>query len=152
MVIISGGQSGVDRAALDVALERGISCGGWCPEGRLAEDGPIAADYPLKELKGGNYVARTYKNVADSDATVLIYFGELEGGTKATEEFCQAENKPCLTIDATAEPIAEATSALLSFVRLHRVEVLNVAGPRATKQPESYAYTKALLTHYLDRV
>lgn len=151
-MIISGGQTGVDRGALDAALDRGIACSGWCPGGRLAEDGLIAEHYPLKELEGGGYVERTYKNVSDSDATVIIYFGELEGGTKITKEFCEIDHKPFLLINAIAEPITESVDTILSFTRKYRVKVLNIAGPRASKQPEAYVYTKALITHYLDRL
>ena len=86
--IISGGQTGVDRAALDMALQHGIACGGWCPEARRAEDGIIPEKYPLEVLAGGDYKARTRKNVQESDGTVIIYFGELRGGTKQTLNFC----------------------------------------------------------------
>src|SRR5210317_1948565 len=79
--IVSGGQTGVDRGALDAALTLGRVCGGWCPEGRLADDGPIPARYPLQELPGGGYRARTRRNVRDSDATLIVTFGAPTGGT-----------------------------------------------------------------------
>ena len=152
ITIISGGQTGVDRAALDVALELGISCGGWCPEGRLAEDGAIAQHYPVKELAGGDYVQRTLRNILDSDATAVIYFDQLEGGTELTVEFCNQETKPVLVIDANAVRFSSAVDEMLNFTRRNRLKTLNIAGPRASKQPAAYAYTKALLTDYLQKL
>ena len=99
--IISGGQTGVDRAALDAALESGISAGGWCPEGRQAEDGPIAEKYPLQELPDGGYKERTLKNVQDSDATVIIYFVTISGGTGETIAYCLNEKNTYLLIDGS---------------------------------------------------
>ena len=152
ITIISGGQTGVDRAALDVALESGVACGGWCPQGRLAEDGVINSCYPLQELIGGDYVQRTQRNVSDSDATVVIYFEQLEGGTELTVEFCNQANKPVLLIDANDKQFSEVVERMLEFTRSHQPKSLNIAGPRASKQPNAYAYTKALLTHYLERL
>ena len=98
--IISGAQTGVDRAALDSALQNGQACGGWCPEGRRAEDGRIENIYPVTELPGGGYAERTLKNVQDSDGTVIIYFGEPSGGTEKTLYCCLREHKPYLLLDA----------------------------------------------------
>ena len=150
--IISGGQSGVDRAALDVAMELGVSCGGWCPAGRLAEDGTIDSRYPLKELAGGDYIQRTQRNVMDSDATVVIYFDLLEGGSELTVEFCNQAHKPVLLIDANAEQFSVVVDRVLDFIRSHQPRRLNIAGPRASKQSAAYAYTKALLTCCLERL
>ena len=85
--IISGGQTGVDRAALDVALRHGIECGGWCPAGRLDEFGKIPDHYPIQELQGGGFTERTLQNVKDSDGTVVVYSVELRGGTEQTVAF-----------------------------------------------------------------
>jgi len=82
--VVSGGQTGVDRGALDAALERGVPCGGWCPAGRLAEDGVIPARYPVTELRGAGYDERTRKNVEDSDGTLIVTFGRATGGTART--------------------------------------------------------------------
>ena len=127
--IISGGQTGVDRAALDAALELGVQCGGWCPQGRLAEDATIDARYPLKELSGGDYIQRTQYNVMDSDATVVIYFDQLEGGTELTVEFCKQAPKPVLLIDANAEQFAAAVDKMLNFTHRLQPQYLNIAGP-----------------------
>src|SRR2546421_8166748 len=87
--ILSGGQTGVDRAALDVALKHGIDCGGWCPAGRRDEFGRVPDKYPLRELETGGFTERTLQNVKDSDGTVIIHPGQLSGGTEETVRFCQ---------------------------------------------------------------
>ena len=99
--IISGGQTGVDRAALDATLEFNIECGGWCPKGRKAEDGVTHEHYPLIEFPGAGYLKRTQHNVIDSDGTVIMYFDTLSGGTEKTVNFRMNEKKPYLLIDAT---------------------------------------------------
>lgn len=138
--IISGGQTGVDRAALDAAIQCGFPCGGWCPDGRSAEDGTIPARYPLQELKGGGYRERTLRNVADSDGTVIIYFGKLEGGTEETVRCCIEKSKPYKLIDADEIPAERAAFLIQRFVETHGIEILNVAGPRASKVPKAYGY------------
>jgi hypothetical protein len=146
--IVSGGQTGVDRAALDFALELGIPCGGWCPEGRLAEDGRIADRYPLKELPGGGYRERTHQNVRDSDGSLIIYKGELEGGTAETVRFCRQIAKPYVLINAVDTPAKDAAAAIREFVRQHRIQVLNVAGPRHSKWPDAGSYVMAMLQEF----
>lgn len=138
--IVSGGQTGVDRGALDAALELGAPCGGWCPQGRTAEDGRISCRYPLHELPGAGYIERTRRNVLDSDGTLIIYFGELEGGTKATVDFCAEHGKPHLLIAADRTPPADAARQAQAFVKAKGIRVLNVAGPRASKSPDARDY------------
>ena len=138
--IVSGGQTGVDRGALDAALEAKFACGGWCPAGRIAEDGPIAARYPLAELPGGGYEERTLKNVVDSDGTAIFYNGELEGGTRLTAEYCQQHRKPCELLNAARLSPDEAAQEILAFVAGRNIRVLNVAGPRASKWPGAHDY------------
>jgi len=143
--IVSGGQSGVDRGALDAAMAAGTPCGGWCPAGRLAEDGIIPASYPLQEMPSPHYTARTRQNVIDSDATLIIYFGELEGGTANTLGFCRELHKPCYCLDAQRYDAAQAAMLIKQFIDEHDVAILNVAGPRASKQPRAQTYTKETL-------
>jgi Circularly permutated YpsA SLOG family len=136
--IISGGQTGADRAALDWALAHGVSCGGWCPKGRKAEDGPIDAKYPLKETPSASYLQRTEWNARDSDATVLFSIEPtLTGGSKKTVEFARKHRKPWFHLCAGEKSSVEK---LRAFVEEHRVKVLNVAGPRASKEPKVWEF------------
>ncbi|MCB1905041.1 MAG: putative molybdenum carrier protein [Gammaproteobacteria bacterium] len=146
ITILSGGQTGVDRAALDAALAAGIRAGGWCPEGRKAEDGRISDNYPLQELPGADYLQRTERNVADSDATLIIHFGQVQGGTARTLEFCKTWCKPHLLIDGTRLSEAEAVGQIAEFIDREEVLRLNVAGPRASGEPQAYRYTLQTLT------
>ena len=152
MKIISGGQTGIDRAALDAALSLGVDCGGWCPEGRLAETGPIPAHYPLCELPGGGYFERTMRNVRDADATVIFHLGELQGGTRATAELCREARKPLLILEGHPGSAADAAREIAAFVRAHTIEILNVAGPRASQWPTGYDYARETLLLFLPRV
>ncbi len=130
--IVSGGQTGVDRAALDVALERGLSCGGWCPKGRLAEDGQLDPRYPLIETPSPDYAQRTEWNVRDSDGTLILHMGDVSGGTAQTVDVAQRLQKPCLMLDLSQQPLP---SAVRAWATAHEIKVLNVAGPRESKSP-----------------
>ena len=148
--VVSGGQTGVDQGALAAALESGIACGGWCPEGRMSEHGPIPAVYPLVELAGAGYRERTLRNVLDSDGTAILYNGDLEGGTRLTRGYCEEHDRPFVLIDAANLSRSEAVAALVEFVTGNGVRVLNVAGPRASKWAEAFAYARGLLIAVLD--
>jgi len=137
---MSGGQTGVDRGALDAALDLHIECGGWCPEGRLAEDGAIPEHYPLQELEGGDYRDRTRKNVLDSDGTAIIYFGEIEGGTESTLDDCVQLARPYKLIDGSDAQPGQAAKLIADFVREVGVYTLNFAGPRASKVERGHRY------------
>lgn len=150
--IVSGGQTGVDRGALDAALDAGFDCGGWCPQGRMAEDGDIPIRYVMAELAGAGYEKRTLKNVLDSDGTAILYFGVLEGGTLQTKEYCVEHGKPVELVDATKASPAEAAARIAAFIRNRRIAILNVAGPRASKQPAAYDYARATIRLVIDAV
>jgi hypothetical protein len=148
--IISGGQTGVDRGALDAALEKGFPCGGWCPPGRLAEDGPIDRAYPMSEMDHGSYGERTRRNVIDSDGTLIIHFGPLEGGTKTTLQYCIQLKKPHALIDALEASETHAAGLASRFVESNAVETLNVAGPRQSKITDAYVYAYKVIRLVLD--
>src|SRR5437660_4339393 len=134
--LISGGQTGVDRAALDVALERGLPCGGWCPKGRRAEDGPLDARYPLAETPWSGYPQRTEWHVRDSDGTLVLTLGAPDRGTALTVRLAAKHGRPCLPVNLSAAPRVEDVRV---WAEIHRIRVLNVAGPRESLSPGVYA-------------
>lgn len=130
--IISGGQTGVDRAALDVAIVLNVPCSGWCPKGRKSEDGPIPFRYPLRETPTSNYEQRTEWNVRDSDGTLLLYRGVFNGGTALTEQVAVRMKKPHLRIDLADNP---DPMVICDWINKYHIKVLNIAGPRESKEP-----------------
>jgi predicted Rossmann-fold nucleotide-binding protein len=130
--IISGGQTGVDRAALDAALELGISCGGWCPRGRKAEDGIVPLKYPLEETSSPDYPQRTEMNIQDSDGTLLLTWGPPVGGTLLTLRLARKHHKPYLLIDLNK---GEEALKVLEWLKNSLIQTLNVAGPRESEAP-----------------
>ncbi len=144
--IVSGGQTGADRAALDWAIESSVPHGGWCPAGRLAEDGPIPARYVLDEMLDGGYLERTRANVRDSDATLIVTLApELSGGSKETARFAAELRKPWLHV----YPSIEWTAALAHWIKPRGAFVINVAGPRASKEPEIGAFVHEVLDRFV---
>jgi hypothetical protein len=141
--IISGGQTGADRAALDFAIAHGIPHGGWCPLGRRAEDGVLDARYRLRETESRNYRQRTRRNVADSDATLILNLGELADGSLATLHFAERANKPARVVALDADGLAAEAARVRDWLAAHAVAVLNVGGPRESKRPG--IYRKALV-------
>ena len=150
MKIISGGQTGVDRTALDVALKHGIECGGRCPAGRVDEFGRIPDHYPVQELAAGGFTERTLQNVKDSDGTVIIYPGKLSGGTEQTVRFCIELQRPHQLIDASKISAKVGAKLISDFVREHKIDVLNIAGPRQSEWPEGYDYAYRALNAFLE--
>ena len=150
--IISGGQTGVDRAALDAAMKHGVDCGGWCPAGRLDEFGRIPDRYPMKELERSDeesFAARTLANVKDSDGTVVIYLDELRGGTEFTVECCVKQERPHQLIVAAKVSPENAAQLIVDFVREHKIDILNVAGPRQSEWPGGYDYAFRVMDTFL---
>jgi len=139
--IVSGGQTGADRAGLDVAIRWGFPHGGWCPKGRKAEDGSIGGQYQLVETPSASYLQRTEWNVRDSDATVIFTIAAtLTGGSKRTEEFAKKHRKPCLHLPRHTS-IYEPTALILHrFVEANGILVLNVAGTRGSKEPDVWQF------------
>jgi len=144
--IISGGQTGADRAALDAAIRLGIPHGGWLPKGRLAEDGCLPEQYLLEEMPTDSYQKRTQKNVQASDGTLIISRGAPTGGTDFTRVQVLRYGKQLLGIDLNNQSnLQDAASLVASWIELQRIAVLNVAGPRASKDPCIYQDTLNLL-------
>ncbi len=129
--IVSGGQTGVDRAALDVAIALGIGHGGWCPAGRLSEDGTVPSRYELRETDSSDYPVRTEQNVIDSDATLILYESRLKGGTLLTRRICQRLGRPYIVVRIDRDEPAVARHWLAQ----QRPKTLNVAGPRESTAP-----------------
>jgi hypothetical protein len=172
--VVSGGQTGVDRGALDAALVAGFPCGGWCPPDREAEDGPIAARYPLTPLPGEDigelriqqsgasaartarqvaerYRARTLKNVQDSDGTVILCSGTLSGGTLLTQKLCVREKKPLIVVDSKRMTALRAADCVCRFVEETDIQVLNVAGPKLSGWPQGYAFSLRVIGEVIAR-
>lgn len=141
--IVSGGQTGVDRAALDVALALGLACGGWVPKGRRAEDGPLPACYPVRQTPDRTYGRRTRWNVRDADATLVLTRGVPTGGTALTIACARALGRPYRVVDLDGDRDPESVRAWLTR---HGVRVLNVAGPRESGQPGIHADAVSYLT------
>ncbi|NNF00792.1 MAG: hypothetical protein HKN25_17385 [Pyrinomonadaceae bacterium] len=150
-VIISGGQSGVDRAALDFALEKGLETGGWIPKGRIAEDGVIDRKYPnLTETGSERYSERTELNIIDSDATLIISNGELKGGSKLTRELTEKHKKPSFHLNFANTEGTQERLEILHWLSSIPCERLNIAGPRASEDKEIYQRTRDLLRLLFD--
>jgi hypothetical protein len=145
--IISGGQTGSDRAVLDVAIEMGIPHGGWIPKGRKTEDGTLPDKYRLHETKTINYPQRTELKIVDSDGTLIISHGKLTGGSALTQRLSNKHRKPCLYIDLNAIDEPKAVQIISSWINTREIRTLNVVGPRASKDHDIYDATKRILQH-----
>jgi Circularly permutated YpsA SLOG family len=146
--IISGGQTGADRAALDFAMAHGIPHGGWCPQGRRAEDGAISNRYNLRETPGVDYAQRTEWNVRDSDGTVIFSINpNLSGGSQKTAKFTMLYHKPLLHLVRSDNE--DSAARLKRFILDHGIKFLNVAGPRQSEEPEIGDFVRGVLEHLL---
>ncbi len=130
--IVSGGQTGVDRGALDAAIALGIPHGGWCPKGRWAEDGPIHPRYQLVELPFSDYARRTEQNVIDSHGTLVLYRERLQGGTALTCRLARAHQRPLLKVRID-RPIR--FQQITRWLDENRIQIVNIAGPRGSSHP-----------------
>lgn len=149
--IISGGQTGADRAAFDFALENGIEMGGFVPKGRIAEDGIISDKYPnLVETETSNYAERTEQNIINSDATIILSHGDLIGGSLLTKEFAQRHKKSFLFIDFDEFDLQTASEIGKEFLKFTKCKILNIAGSRASQDKEIYQKTKKFLSLLFD--
>ncbi|MFH1159827.1 MAG: putative molybdenum carrier protein [bacterium] len=142
MKIISGGQTGVDRAALDFALEHKMPCGGFCPRGRLAEDGRIPDHYPLQETDSAEYAERTEKNILSANGTLILYSGIITGGTQYTYLFSKTVKKPLFLVN-TDQPLP--LTRFQNWMAMHKIRTLNIAGPRESQHPGIYRTTLEVL-------
>ena len=147
--IISGGQTGVDRAALDAAIELGFQYGGFCPKGRLAEDGIILDKYKLTELSSSQYLMRTFENVQASDGTLIIHAGTMSGGTIKTKDYCQITSKPVFEINLLEDPKIIPVN-FDNWIKENRIIIMNVAGPRES-ETSVYDSTFSLLMDLLSK-
>lgn len=144
--VVSGGQTGVDRAGLDAAIALGLDHGGWCPQGRLAEDGTVPSCYELSETDSADYRVRTEKNVIDSDGTLILYDGRLQGGTLLTQRLCRKHCKPHRLVQLERSTVGEVREWLSGSA----LAVLNVAGPRESSSPGIGARALAFLLRVLE--
>jgi hypothetical protein len=146
--IVSGGQTGVDRAALDAAVAAGLEISGWCPRDRRAEDGTIPSHYPLRETASRSYAVRTEWNVRDSDATLILVLDRISSGTRLTadsaksqgqllriEYLCQSSNPGLLTEELSLE---HRVADVIAWIRREKIQTLNVAGPRGSSRKDVY--------------
>ena len=155
--IVSGGQTGADRAALDVAIKLNIAHGGWCPKGRKAIDGTIAKKYQLKEMPSASYVARTKQNVIDSDGTVIFYIVKATGGTKKTINFCKELNKDHLELDLSEAFLTNCLCFSRWFENISQkvkseIFTLNIAGPRQSDLNNIYRLVFEILENVLAKI
>ena len=149
--IISGGQTGADRAALDAAIQLGLPHGGWIPKGRLTENGSLPDKYQLAEMPGSSYAQRTEQNVIDSNGTLIISHGQLIEGSDYTRKMAIKHQRPWLHVDLNQTPAFKAAALIHSWIEENAIEILNVAGPRASKDNQIYRAVFKLIEslHYL---
>jgi hypothetical protein len=149
--IVSGGQTGVDRAALDVAIELGVPHGGWIAKGRMTEEGRLPERYHLQETTSIDYAQRTELNVVDSDGTLMLSHGKPTGGSALTQELARKHRRPCLHVDLSDTGDSKAIGIISTWIDARGIKTLNVAGPRASEDPTIYGITKRILKSVMAR-
>ncbi len=147
--VISGGQTGADQAALDAAIELGIPYGGSIPLGRKTEAGGLPDKYRLRELSTSSYPKRTEQNAADSDGTLIISQGSLDSGSEYAREMAEKQKRPWIHVDTKRVSEEAAVVLIQSWIDGNHIKVLNVAGPRASRDPHIYSITRRILTALL---
>jgi hypothetical protein len=147
--IISGGQTGADQAALDAAIKLGIPHGGWIPKGRMTEDGPLSDRYDLIEMPTESYPERTKKNIRESDGTLILSSGRLTGGSEYTEKWVLKYDKPMLHIDLSSITPFDTAVLINDWIVEYDIKVMNVAGPRASKDSKIYQSTLDIIESVL---
>ena len=148
LLIMSGGQTGVDRAALDFALENNINCGGWCPKGRIAEDGVIDIKYPLIETEIADPALRTYRNVKNSDGTIIFVKNKLDEGTGFAIDVAEQLNKPVYVVHLNMN-IEDQEKGVFDWFLDNKIKKLNIAGAKESSCPGIYKETKEFLNKFL---
>lgn len=148
--IISGGQTGADQAALDLAIELGLPHGGWVPRGRKTEKGRLPQRYRMQETSAIDYAQRTELNILDSDATLLFTHGEPKGGSALTRKLARKHNKPCLHVDLNELSEYKAGVIIKSWIEARDIKILNIAGPRASENPRIYDCLQRVLKSVLN--
>lgn len=149
--IVSGGQTGADRAALDVAIRLGIPHGGWVPKGRTTEAGVLPDTYHMREMPTADYAQRTEQNVLDSDGTVIVSHGSLDGGSALTETLAREHGRPHIHLDMDTLSVSDAANTLKGWIEDNAIRVLNVAGPRESRDPDVYRVTAAVLETFFSK-
>jgi hypothetical protein len=147
--LISGGQTGADQAALDFAIENKIPHGGWIPKGRITEVGPLPDEYQLLEMPTKSYPKRTEKNILDSDGTLIVSHGTVSGGTALTTKLAKKHEKPWMHINLDKVSLEKAGSQLQGWIEQNNIQVMNVAGARASKDEKIYSTIQKLLKYSL---
>ena len=153
--IVSGGQTGVDRAALDVAIQLGIVHGGWCPKGRKAEDGSIPEKYQMIEADSDDYSVRTQLNIKDSDGTLILIPYDPDkatGGTLQTINVAKEVNKPCFIMDLSTELCRGMFFDVIEWLEKKKIKKLNIAGPRESQAPGIHQRASEYLTNLYGRI
>jgi nucleoside 2-deoxyribosyltransferase len=142
--IVSGGQTGVDRAALDFAIENNVPCGGWCPKGRVAEDGMIGSNYPLHETRSADPAERTRKNIEDSDAVLVFIDDQMDDGTELAVDYAEELEKPLFVVYLRMN-LADQEEGFSQFMDENQAKKINVVGPRESNSPGIYHKTRHFL-------